>query len=425
MGDDSKANVTQSWSNSLIRTLSDLVRPMTEDEFFGRFVRKEFTVISGARDEIQSLVSLAEIDRLLESEAFGPPRVRLRRDELAFPKSFYSDPDEGYLYPATLQEVLRKGASLVVDNIGPLVPGLNRLERSIERRLKEKVLINAYLSFNKGGAFNAHYDDHDVLVVQVHGHKHWQLLGTVEPSSVSIKPWPDGALGPSNVTWEQDIAPGDMLFIPRGTWHRATVCDDISVHLTITIVSRNGLDFAIWAFKQLGSDDLLTRDLPQLAGEEALDAHGAALKARIAEILGRLDVHGFLAATDGQCRLVTHFDLRGARAPAETDVLRSTLRRPLRPRAVDSSSLIEVRAGGQPHVLSAPMYVALSEIDSREEGIALAALIAKFADRWDRDAVLAATGKLAEKGLIVVEPLDAGDVPCDARSTDRSGQRCG
>jgi len=390
----------------MITDLASLIQPMAEAEFIARFVRKEFTFLSGPRDEISSLLSLTEINRLLDSEAIGPPRVRLRRDEMAFPTSFYSDPELGTLYPATIQDALRKGASLVIDDIGPLVPRLHRLERALERRFKERVLINAYLSFNKGGAFAAHYDNHDVLVVQVHGRKRWQLLGAVEASAVSVKPPPKGARGPTEVSWERDIEPGDLLFIPRGGWHRAAVQGDVSIHLTITLVSRTGLDYAKWLVDQLGADDLLARDLPQLAGNAALDAHDTTVKARISEIFARLSAQAFLADKDGQCRTVTRFNLGEAWAPAESDILLSTLRRPLRANAGEGAAHVEVHAGGQAHVLAPPLYAALAEIDSRDEGIGYGALKDKLADKWAADAVQAAIARLAEKGLITVRPHD-------------------
>ena len=367
----------------MIRTLADLIRPMTEEEFIVRLVQKEITYIFGAREQIESLVSLAEINEILESETLTPPRVRISRDDTPIPESLYTDLESGQLCPAAVHNILRKGgASLVVDDIGPLIPRLSRLERAIERRLREKTSINAYLSLAKGGAFEAHYDNHDVLIVQVQGKKHWQLFETCEPFSTSIKPFRRGTRGPSDVTWEKDLEPGEMLFIPRGVWHKASVNGGFSIHLTFTVVSRNGFDFANWLMEQLASDDLLGQDLPHLAGDQELDHHEARLKSRISEILSRADFQSFLGDTDGLRHAAKSFNLGVAWVPAETDVLVSMLRRPLKSRVMDVSQPVAHRVGGQSHLLSPAMYETLCEIDSQNEGIDYGVLIKKVTDRW-------------------------------------------
>ena len=332
----------------MIKTLADLIQPMSEADFLARFVRKDVTFISGgARGDIESLLTLTDINAFLESETLRPPRVRLRRDDTPFPTDFFSDPESARLNSASIQDALRKGASLIIDDVGPLAPHLHWLERAIEHRLKGRTTVNAYISCNKGGAFAAHYDTHDVLIVQVHGRKLWQLFGKAEPSSASLKPWHRSMRPPPEVSWEGELQPGEILYIPRGTWHRAAVQGDICLHLTITIINPTGLDFANWIVEQLALDDLVGQDLPIAAGGSALANHEARLKSQIADVLNRFGLNDFLAITDGQRRTMTPFNLGEVWNPGDKDVLISALRRPLPPAAPDGSHQSNIQIGGQ------------------------------------------------------------------------------
>ena len=105
----------------------------------------------------------------------------------------------------------------------------------------QKVNVNGYMTFGPGGAFAMHYDTHDVLVLQVDGTKHWFIYDDAEDSPMLEEKRQPFKARPRNVVFETILQPGDALYVPRGTYHRAAVTDTDSVHLTFGIYTAKGV----------------------------------------------------------------------------------------------------------------------------------------------------------------------------------------
>ena len=71
---------------------------------------------------------------------------------------------------------LRKGASLVANDIDSFTPGLTALATVLEKTLSAKVQANLYCSWKEHQAFD-HFDTHDVYAIQLEGEKLAYLRG--------------------------------------------------------------------------------------------------------------------------------------------------------------------------------------------------------------------------------------------------------
>jgi ribosomal protein L16 Arg81 hydroxylase len=74
---------------------------------------------------------------------------------------------------------------------------------------------------------------------------------------------------------EVEMAPGDVLFIPRGEPHSAAVSSKHSVHLTISLISQTENNFFRHLRKEAAKDPLLRMDLPRHSSDEEARAHEA------------------------------------------------------------------------------------------------------------------------------------------------------
>ena len=93
--------------------------------------------------------------------------------------------------------------------------------------LGHPVQVNAYVTPPQSRGFDAHYDVHDVFVVQVDGEKRWRVHQPVHDSPLRDQPWTDhraaveaAAQAPPLV--DTVLRPGDCLYLPRGYLHAAT-----------------------------------------------------------------------------------------------------------------------------------------------------------------------------------------------------------
>ena len=158
--------------------LSDLVSPTPVDAFLREHCGQRFFHQPGAGERFDGLLSWAALNRILEDHRLEPPRLRLARDGAPVPDERYAvrrRTRRGVSYPvldpARLREELAAGATLVLDGVDELHRPVRDLAASLERELGERTQVNLYASWRERRGFGMHWDDHDVLVLQVSGRK--------------------------------------------------------------------------------------------------------------------------------------------------------------------------------------------------------------------------------------------------------------
>jgi ribosomal protein L16 Arg81 hydroxylase len=119
------------------------------------------------------------------------------------------------------------------------------------------VIINAYAS-PAGKGFGMHFDSQSVFIIQLDGSKKWRYAlkpalpnppsnCLADESSVAefqrAYPWAELATDEASMT-EQTLQPGDVLYLPAGTWHRAEA-DGHSIALTLTILPFSARDLLL------------------------------------------------------------------------------------------------------------------------------------------------------------------------------------
>lgn len=140
-----------------------------------------------------------------------------------------------------------------------------------------------------------HYDDHDLVVVQLKGTKRWYVATRPSPlfntwKGVSGNP-PD--LGAHEVV---DLAPGDLMYLPRGTFHTVD-SDTESVHLAIGFTPLTLREAIVAALDHLSD---MNRPLRATVAGRMEGVDPQALAAPVADAVGQLfnavRAPGFLTA---------------------------------------------------------------------------------------------------------------------------------
>lgn len=201
------------------------------------------------------------------------------------------------LAPDVLQQLCHQGLSLILNSIDSRVPAIEAMNAMIERYLRCRTFTNAYISFRRDSAFKAHYDNHNVLILQIHGSKRWWCHGQVDRLPVRNRSFTRLDQLPS-AEWEHVLEPGDMLFIPRGDVHHAQVEDENSVHLTVTMIPPNGEDVLKWLGRQSLKMELAREDIPPMATVEELSVRTHLYKEMLRDLIDGLDLAEFLKDAD-------------------------------------------------------------------------------------------------------------------------------
>ncbi len=192
------------------------------------------------------------------------------------------------------------GYTIVLDGVEKYVRGVGKVARSIEVELNFPIQVNTYVTPPGKTGLAPHYDDHDVLILQVQGSKIWHLyLGADRPpreiqrekeKAVAV----DGLPVPTDIRLEA----GDVLYVPRGRVHCAETTSEQSIHLTVGIHAPTVLMLAIGAlYSQSWRDDRLNARLPVRHLDDA-DLN-ATLRSLVREAVEIADDPGALAGSLG------------------------------------------------------------------------------------------------------------------------------
>jgi cupin superfamily protein len=143
------------------------------------------------------------------------------------------------------------------------VRAIASLLHAIEVELNFATQVNAYFTPPQSQGFVPHYDEHDVLILQIRGSKIWHLYDGIDIApSAALRHEPvaaDALPSPTDVLLEV----GDVLYLPGGRVHAAEATSEVSVHLTVGVQAPTLLLLVTRALNSLsGSDDRVHTQLP-------------------------------------------------------------------------------------------------------------------------------------------------------------------
>jgi ribosomal protein L16 Arg81 hydroxylase len=179
---------------------------------------------------------------------------------------------------------LSQGASLVLDAVDELHEPLTELAEGLELFFHERIQINSYAGWRTSRGFDLHWDDHDVFILQVTGRKHWMVHSPTIPYPIAGDSKESKPQGPP--LWDEILKAGDLLYIPRGFWHVAFPLDEPTLHLTVGVHNRTGIDLVRWVMERMRASETFRKDLPRFASEELRSAHLDQIRK---ELLAELD----------------------------------------------------------------------------------------------------------------------------------------
>ncbi|HET7758215.1 MAG TPA: cupin domain-containing protein, partial [Steroidobacteraceae bacterium] len=191
----------------------------------------------------------------------------------------------------------------------PLSPALEGIAGALEVLLHQPVTASAFWS--RGGMrAPVHFDDHDLLVVQLQGFKRWYVSSKPSELPNTWKGIPRGPpeLGPHETV---DVRPGDLLYLPRGTYHSVD-SDSGSLHVSIGFTPLTLREAVIAAIDHLSDLDPGLRRT--LGGRLAFQLAGPGLEQLVPQVVEA--VAGLLAACRAPGFIASALHWRSARAVA-------------------------------------------------------------------------------------------------------------
>jgi lysine-specific demethylase/histidyl-hydroxylase NO66 len=252
---------------------------LDRDQFAGQYWGQE-PLLSPAADlpgGFAELLDANAIDELVSKRGLRTPFLRLARDGITLADKAFTAPGgvgagiADQVSDDRLVRLFADGSTLVLQALHRVWPPILEFCQKLAAELGHPVQANAYVTPPKNQGFSAHYDVHDVFVLQIEGEKRWRIHRPVLASPLRDQPWNDRRVDVEKRADEAPLMevllkPGDCLYLPRGYLHAATALGGVSTHLTlgIHVWTRFALaqQLVHQALKTLAYDPVMRASLP-------------------------------------------------------------------------------------------------------------------------------------------------------------------
>ncbi|TWF71566.1 JmjC domain-containing protein [Kitasatospora viridis] len=184
---------------------------------------------------------LDELDAAFDSGLLRTPYLEMvRSTKVTVPPEAYTTsrvvngtPHHGFADRAKVLALLRGGATLLLRCVDqwhrPTADLVARLSRELDRRVEAFFFVTPA----GGQGLAVHRDDADVFVLQAAGRKTWYVH-----DAPAVADWSPGELPDDERSarlLHGVLEAGDVLYVPRGSAHRAVGAAGLSAHLSLTV----------------------------------------------------------------------------------------------------------------------------------------------------------------------------------------------
>lgn len=272
-----------------------LIEALGSETFFNSFWEKKPFSAPFCSSFVGDLNAIA-IEQLIASVGV-PDRnwIQLVRDGKGFTHNAFTN-SEGFVDLLAIRQAFEEGYTVQLSKIQIRHAQVGQLCREFEGTcidqkidLTRPIGSHLYITPPHRRGLLPHYDDHNVLVLQLAGVKHWRLYSAPsKPIARQIGEVREECLPP--LTDEIELRAGHVLYVPRGCYHEASTGAEQSTHLTLDIYTLTLFDLLQEALRRLPS---LGASVPH--GFSEIET-GALVKEQIAPSLAHLDFSAALTA---------------------------------------------------------------------------------------------------------------------------------
>jgi len=395
-----------------VDALAQMLEPYAPGEFLDSTWGVNFLHVRGRAGRFAHMMPWGRLSEVLGRHRLDFPRLRLVREGKPLPVASYLRHQTGGRQKTTIPRLkspalagqLREGATLVLDAVDELSEPVEELAQGLELFFRERVQVNLYAGWQTSRGFDLHWDDHDVFILQVTGRKQWSVYGQTRPYPL-VNDIEKARKPEHEPLWEGTLEDGDLLYIPRGWWHVAVPLAEPTLHLTVGVHNRTGLDLLRWFSERVRASETFRRDLPRLASAAERAAHNARLREELLAAWDDSLLESFYEDLDARAESRARVSLPwvatpDAAPPQDSTVVRLLAPRPFRLEA--TGGVVEFDSMGQ-HWRFAEGALPVLRALAERRACTVAELCEAARGRVAAETVRAFLSELAQKGLVAFD----------------------
>ena len=282
-------------------SFDEIMAPLGAERFFAEYEGRQALHLKGAADKFAAVMNWAKLNDLLGmATIWSQNSLQLVLDKEPVPAARYctsaAGRDGGQVLrpdPDRVQSFLKRGATLVANDIDHLSTELTAFSQALEQALGGKIQGNLYLSSRRRQGFAAHFDTHDVYAVHVEGTKTWHVyegrkIDPIAHAMFKTLPREHHEQAKGQKLMDVHMAPGDLLYLPRGQYHDALADEGGAVHIAFGVTYPIGMDVMSLLYERVVAEPEFRANLPRPGrpdAERRLTTRLETLAARIAAVL--------------------------------------------------------------------------------------------------------------------------------------------
>src|SRR5688572_25983531 len=141
------------------------------------------------------LLDLTAVDEILSRRGLRAPFLRMAKDGVVVDSARFTRSGgvgaaiADQVDDAAVARLFAEGTTIVLQALHRLWPPVIAFAGDLTAELGHPVQFNAYVTPPSSRGFSAHYDVHDVFVLQVAGEKRWIVHEPVHESPLRTQPW--------------------------------------------------------------------------------------------------------------------------------------------------------------------------------------------------------------------------------------------
>jgi len=243
-------------------TLSQLIGDIGQEKFFDKYWTKK-ELYSESSFEEHDFYGLRDFEQtlLLNQAHLSFPTVRLIKSGKVLPETRFTEVVNRQnllgrkISLNKVKELCENGATLIISGLNNYSRPILDLCVQLSAEFQETVQINGYLTQKHSQGFQAHYDHHEIFIIQIAGEKEWNVYGTPESAPLPVSQYYDQGKPDKSQCRIYNLKPGDVFYLPRGLWHEARSVNSSSFHLTVDIKCTLRIDFLKWLIDNVAVND--------------------------------------------------------------------------------------------------------------------------------------------------------------------------
>lgn len=255
--------------------------------FFAEYFRNKPMLRKAAlAGRVAEILSIEQMNDVVQLEAVGPSYVRLTMQGKALPARRFTHPVvrpgemlRQVIDPDKIYSLYHEGATIAFNALDHHLPPVRRVLQSVTEAFACGGEAVAFLTPPGSPGFAVHTDPVDIFVLHIEGTKTWHIWDRLGYSTG----FRAETLGDPSI--EITLHAGDVLYIPPDTPHSAAAQESGSLHLGLSVEARRWRDLLHECLDTLMDETY--QDAPYL-GIEYESASVAGFASRLGDLQARL-----------------------------------------------------------------------------------------------------------------------------------------